>query len=116
MVGNGVGAKNGILFKTAVCLENAGKTQIVALDKTGTITRGEPCITDIIPVSSASDEELLSYAVSLEHGSEHPLAKAIVEKGSELNVSAFGVQNFKALLGNGVTAEVEGKNLYGGSP
>ena len=115
MVGNGVGAKNGILFKTAVCLENAGKTQIVALDKTGTITRGEPCITDIIPVSSASDEELLSYAVSLEHGSEHPLAKAIVNYAEEKNIASFAVEDFEILPGNGLAAKYCGEELVGGN-
>ena len=115
MVGNGVGAKNGILFKTAVCLENAGKTQIVALDKTGTITRGEPCITDIIPVSSASDEELLAYAVSLEHGSEHPLAKAIVNYAEEKNIAYFSVEDFEILPGNGLAAKYCGEELAGGN-
>ena len=115
MVGNGVGAKNGILFKTAVCLENAGKTQIVALDKTGTITRGEPCITDIIPVSSANDEELLSYAVSLEHGSEHPLAKAIVNYAEEKNIASFAVEDFEILPGNGLAAKYCGEELVGGN-
>ncbi len=115
MVGNGVGAKNGILFKTAVCLENAGKTQIVALDKTGTITRGEPCVTDVIPVCAASDEELVSYAAALEHGSEHPLAKAIVNYAKEKCISVFAVENFKVLPGNGLVAKYSGNELAGGN-
>ncbi len=115
MVGNGVGAKNGILFKTAVCLENAGKTQIVALDKTGTITRGEPCVTDVIPVCAASEEELVSYAAALEHGSEHPLAKAIVKYAKEKCVSVFAVEDFKALPGNGLIANYSGNELAGGN-
>ena len=114
MVGNGVGAKNGILFKTAVSLEETGKANIVVLDKTGTITKGQPKVTDIIPISS-TENELLSVAYSLEIKSEHPLAKAIVEKGNELNISVIDVQNFKALSGNGVTAELNGKTVYGGS-
>lgn len=114
MVGNGVGAKNGILFKTAVSLEETGKANIVVLDKTGTITKGQPKVTDIIPISS-TENELLSAAYSLEIKSEHPLAKAIVEKGKELNISVIDVQNFKALSGNGVTAELNGKTVYGGS-
>ncbi len=114
MVGNGVGAKNGILFKTAVSLEETGKANIVVLDKTGTITKGQPKVTDIIPISS-TENELLSAAYSLEIKSEHPLAKAIVEKGNELNISVIDVQNFKALSGNGVTAKLNGKTVYGGS-
>ncbi len=114
MVGNGVGAKNGILFKTAVSLEETGKANIVVLDKTGTITKGQPKVTDIIPINS-TENELISLAYSLEMKSEHPLAKAIVEKGNELNISAIDVQNFKALSGNGVTAELNEKTLYGGS-
>ncbi len=114
MVGNGVGAKNGILFKTAVSLEETGKANIVVLDKTGTITKGQPKVTDIIPINS-TENELLSVAYSLEIKSEHPLAKAIVEKGNELNISVIDVQNFQALSGNGVTAELNGKTVYGGS-
>ncbi len=114
MVGNGVGAKNGILFKNAVSLEETGKANIVVLDKTGTITKGQPKVTDIIPINS-TENELLSAAYSLEIKSEHPLAKAIVEKGKELNISVIDVQNFKALSGNGVTAELNGKTVYGGS-
>ena len=115
MVGNGVGAKNGILFKTAVSLEQAGKTQIVALDKTGTITKGEPQVTDIIPADNVTESELLSLAVSLEAKSEHPLAKAINVYGSEHGVTAQNVENFKVLSGNGLTATVSGETLYGGS-
>ena len=115
MVGNGVGAKNGILFKTAVSLEQAGKTQIVALDKTGTITKGEPQVTDIIPADNVTESELLSLAVSLEAKSEHPLAKAINVYGSEHGITAQNVENFKALSGNGLTATVSGETLYGGS-
>lgn len=114
MVGNGVGAKNGILFKTAVSLEETGKANIVVLDKTGTITMGKPKVTDIIPIN-ATENELLEFAYSLEKKSEHPLAKAIVEKGNELDISANDVQNFKALSGNGITAELKGKTVYGGS-
>ena len=114
MVGNGVGAKNGILFKTAVSLEETGKANIVVLDKTGTITKGQPKVTDIISINS-TESELINLAYSLELKSEHPLARAIVEKGNELNVAAFDVQNFKVLSGNGVTAEIDGKAIYGGS-
>ncbi len=114
MVGNGVGAKNGILFKTAVSLEETGRANTVVLDKTGTITEGKPKVTDIIPIN-ATENELLSLAYSLEMKSEHPLAKAIVEKGNEKQISISDVQNFKALSGNGVTAELNGKSIYGGS-
>ena len=115
MVGNGVGAKNGILFKTAVSLEQAGKTQIVALDKTGTITKGEPQVTDIVPADNVSENELLSIAVSLEAKSEHPLAKAINIYGTEHGITAVNVDNFKVLSGNGLTATVDGGTLFGGS-
>ena len=114
MVGNGVGAKNGILFKTAVSLEETGKANIVVLDKTGTITMGKPEVTDIVPIN-ATEKDLLEFAYSLEIKSEHPLAKAIIEKGNELNISAIDVQNFKALSGNGIAAELNGKTVYGGS-
>ena len=114
MVGNGVGAKNGILFKTAVSLEEAGRVNTVVLDKTGTITLGQPKVTDVIPINT-TEEQLLNFAYSLEVKSEHPLAKAIVNKGEEIGVTATEVQNFKALSGNGVTAELNGKALYGGS-
>lgn len=115
MVGNGVGAKNGILFKTAIALENAGKTQIVALDKTGTITKGEPAVTDISACEGSSEEELLSYAYSLEKMSEHPLAKAVVKRAEEEGISAFDITEFKALPGNGLTAKCGGGSLAGGS-
>lgn len=115
MVGNGVGAKNGILFKTAVSLEQAGKTQIVALDKTGTITKGEPQVTDIISADGVSESELLSLAVSLEAKSEHPLAKAINDYGAQHAVIVQNVDNFKALSGNGLTATIDNDTLYGGS-
>ncbi len=114
MVGNGVGAKNGILFKTAVSLEETGRINTVVLDKTGTITEGKPKVTDIISIDT-TEEQLLNFAYSLEVKSEHPLAKAIIEKGNELNISATEIENFKALSGNGVTAELQGKILYGGS-
>ena len=115
MVGNGVGAKNGILFKTAVSLEQAGKTQIVALDKTGTITKGEPQVTDIVSADGVSESELLSLAVSLEAKSEHPLAKAINDYGAQHAVTARNVDNFNALSGNGLTATIDNDTLYGGS-
>ena len=113
MVGNGVGAKNGILFKTAVSLEETGKANIVVLDKTGTITKGQPKVTDIIPVNS-TENELIGVAYSLEIKSEHPLAKAVVEKGNELNISPTEITDFKALSGNGVIGRVENKGFYGG--
>ena len=114
MVGNGVGAKNGILFKTAVSLEETGRVNTVVLDKTGTITEGKPKVTDIIPIN-ISENELLSFAYSLEVKSEHPLAKAVVEKGNGLNINATEIDNFTSLAGNGITAELKGKTLYGGS-
>ena len=114
MVGNGVGAKNGILFKTAVSLEETGGANTVVLDKTGTITEGKPKVTDIIPINT-TENELLSLAFSLEIKSEHPLAKAIVQKGEETSVTRAEVQKFKALSGNGVTGELNGQTLYGGS-
>ena len=115
MVGNGMGAKNGILFKTAVSLEETGKTQIVALDKTGTITQGEPKVTDMIPLSGRSDTELLTIAYTLEKKSEHPLAKAITKRAEQEGLSATEVENFHALPGNGIHAMLNGKALYGGS-
>ncbi|MBQ7655549.1 MAG: heavy metal translocating P-type ATPase [Clostridia bacterium] len=115
MVGNGLGAKHGILFKTAVSLEEAGKTEIVALDKTGTITEGQPRVTDLLPVENITKEELLSAAFALEQKSEHPLAKAIVAYGNEQNLSAPEVSGFSALPGNGLTAELNGDKLIGGS-
>ena len=115
MVGNGVGAKNGILFKTAVSLEEAGKVDIVALDKTGTITTGQPKVTDILPVDGISEQELLETAFSLEKKSEHPLAKAIVEYGEEKNFTVSGVDNFKAVPGNGLTGTLNEETLIGGN-
>ena len=104
MVGNGVGAKNGILFKTAASLEAAGKIQIVALDKTGTITAGEPDVTDIIPVAAKDANELLEIAYTLERKSEHPLAKAVLKKAEELNMSPREVTDFAAVAGNRLSA------------
>ena len=115
MVGNGMGAKNGILFKTAVSLEKTGKTQIVALDKTGTITQGEPRVTDMIPASGRSEKELLSIAYALEKKSEHPLARAITQRAEQEGLTAGAVEQFKALPGNGLTASLDGAVLLGGS-
>ena len=111
MVGNGVGAKNGILFKTAVSLEEAGKVDIVALDKTGTITTGQPKVTDILPVDGISEQELLETAFSLEKKSEHPLAKAIVEYGDEKKFTVPVVEDFQAVPGNGLTGTLNNKHL-----
>ena len=115
MVGSGLGAKNGILFKTAASLEETGRIEIVALDKTGTITSGEPKVTDILPAEGVSAEELLRLANTLERRSEHPLAKAILEYAKEQNVSAEEVADFQALPGNGLTARLDGKALCGGN-
>ena len=115
MVGNGMGAKNGILFKTAVSLEKAGKAQIVALDKTGTITRGEPRVTDLHPVNGVSEQELLSVAYALEKKSEHPLARAIHQKAEEEGLKVEEVEQFRALPGNGLTALLGNTLLLGGS-
>ena len=115
MVGNGVGAKNGILFKTASALEQTGKAQIAALDKTGTITRGEPEVTDILPADGVSAEFLLSAAYSLEKKSEHPLAKAILKSAEEKGMTAEEVSDFEALPGNGLRAVIHGKALSGGN-
>lgn len=115
MVGNGVGARQGILFKTAVSLEEAGKVDIVALDKTGTITNGQPKVTDILPVDGISEQELLETAFSLEKKSEHPLAKAIVEYGEEKNFTVSVVDNFKAVPGNGLTGTLNEETLMGGN-
>ena len=114
MVGSGVGAKNGILFKTAVSLENAGKTEIAALDKTGTITKGQPTVTDIIPAENVSETELLTLAYSLEKLSGHPLATAVVKKAEEMNITAFEVTDFTAHSGSGITARLDGKRLSAG--
>ena len=116
MVGNGIGAKNGILFKNAVSLEETGKTNIVALDKTGTVTAGEPEVTDIIPSERFTEEELLELACSLETKSEHPLAKAVVGKAEASGIKPSNVSDFKALAGNGITASLnDGSILTGGS-
>ncbi len=115
MVGNGVGAKNGILFKTAVSLETAGRIQIVALDKTGTITAGEPRVTDIIPLGDENELSLLKKAASLEKPSEHPLAKAIVAAQEEKNTGFFAVSDFSVLPGNGLHATLEDSSVLGGS-
>lgn len=114
MVGNGIGARNGILFKTAVSLEEAGKTEIIALDKTGTITSGEPRVTDII-TNNISEEELIKLAVSLESKSEHPLAKAILFKADEMKLKPDEVMDFKVLAGNGLTAKLNGTTIAVGN-
>ena len=115
MVGNGMGAKNGILFKTAVSLEETGKIQIVALDKTGTITSGQPEVTDILPAEGITRKELLTLAYALEKKSEHPLAKAILEEAFALGLTAPEVTDFQALTGNGLSAALGSDNLIGGS-
>ena len=115
MVGNGMGAKNGILFKTAVSLEEAGKIQIVALDKTGTITKGEPQVTDLVPAEGISEKELLTYAYALEKKSEHPLAKAILARAEEQQITTQEVSDFQALPGNGLRAVLNNEVLTGGS-
>ena len=115
MVGNGMGAKNGILFKTAVSLEEAGKAQIVALDKTGTITSGEPKVTDLLPADGVTERELLEEAYALESRSEHPLARAILLRAEEEQLTAQSVSDFTALPGNGLSAVRGGKTLIGGS-
>lgn len=114
MVGNGMGARKGILFKTASSLEVAGKIQIAVLDKTGTITKGEPKVTDVIPFE-ITENELLKYAYSIEVKSEHPLAKAIIVKAEELSLNPYEVTDFKAESGNGLSAEYNGKRIIGGS-
>ena len=115
MVGNGMGAKNGILFKTAVSLEEAGKVQIVALDKTGTITSGQPEVTDLLPADGISETEVLTTAFALEKKSEHPLAKAILEHAENLHLTAPEVSDFHALPGNGLSAVLNNETLIGGS-
>ena len=115
MVGNGMGARNGIMFKTAVSLEETGKMQIVALDKTGTITSGEPKVTDIIPAAGVTEDTLLKCAYALENKSEHPLARAILENAKEENAGIEEVTGFQALRGNGLTAILDGHTLYGGN-
>ena len=116
MVGNGMGAKNGIMFKTAVSLEETGKTQIVALDKTGTITSGEPKVTDIIPAASVTESELLAYACALEKKSEHPLARAIIARAEEEKINgSLETEDFHAVPGNGLTGRLNGSGLAGGN-
>ena len=115
MVGNGMGAKNGVLFKTSEALENTGKVQIIALDKTGTITAGRPEVTDIWPSEGITEEELLRTAYSLEKKSEHPLARAIVAKGEAAQISPDEADGFKALVGNGLEGNINGAVVHGGS-
>ena len=115
MVGNGLGAKNGILFKTAVSLEETGKTEIVALDKTGTITTGEPRVTDVLPADGLTESALLALAAALEQRSEHPLARAIMLRAEEDKLSVSEVSDFRALPGNGLTATLNDEELLGGS-
>ena len=115
MVGNGMGAKNGVLFKTSEALENAGKVQIIALDKTGTITAGKPQVTDMIPAEGVTEEELLESAYALERKSEHPLARAIVEAAQAKKLTGQEVTDFEALAGHGLTGCLQGHLLYGGS-
>ena len=110
-----MGAKHGIMFKTAVSLEETGKTEIIALDKTGTITKGEPTVTDTVASQSSSEEELLLAAYTLERKSEHPLAKAILSYGDEKQLKKQEVEQFQALPGNGLSALLNGKKLYGGN-
>ncbi len=115
MVGNGVGARNGILFKTSAALEEAGRIQIAALDKTGTLTRGEPEVTDIIPAAGIGESELLQTALDLEANSEHPLAKAVLERAQRMQLQPAAVEQFAALPGNGLSAVRSGETLCGGS-
>ena len=115
MVGNGVGAKNGILFKTAVSLEQTGKTNIVVLDKTGTITEGAPKVTDLVPEQGISEEELLALSLALEAKSEHPLAKAILAEGEKKGLTPANLEDFEALPGNGLRGKLAGEELLGGS-
>ena len=115
MVGNGLGAKNGILFKTAASLEAAGRTRIVALDKTGTITSGEPKVTDLLPADGVTENELLTLAAALESRSEHPLAKAVLAYADEQKLGAPAVTDFAALPGNGLAAKMDGVEIFGGN-
>ncbi len=115
MAGNGLGARNGILFKTSEALENAGKTEVIALDKTGTITSGEPAVTDLLPAEGISEKELLTAAFSLEQKSEHPLAKAIVDKAGQEQIAAEEAEDFLAKPGSGLEAVVSGRHLHGGN-
>ena len=115
MVGNGMGAKNGILFKTSEALESAGRTEIVALDKTGTITSGQPVVTDIYAADGVTEKELLDKAAALEGKSEHPLARAVMAKAEEDGLTVEEVEDFKAEVGSGLTATLHGHVLYGGN-
>lgn len=115
MVGSGMGARNGILFKNASALENAGRTRLAALDKTGTITKGEPKVTDIIPAQGFSENELIRLAYSLEVKSEHPLARAVTEYAEKMKLTAYETENFAVAAGNGISGTVSGKNAVGGS-
>lgn len=115
MVGNGVGAKKGILFKTAEAIEKAGRIKIVALDKTGTVTKGEPEVTDVFTAENISEKELLSLAVSLEAKSEHPLARAVTAYGISRSVEAYDVTDFESVTGKGLKGKLDGKDIYGGS-
>ena len=115
MVGNGIGARRGILFKTAVSLETTGKVQIAALDKTGTITKGDPKVTDVIPAQGISEKELMTYAYSLESMSGHPLAKAVVAAAEERGLETMDISDFRILPGSGLSAMLDGEALYGGS-
>ena len=115
MVGNGLGAKNGILFKTAASLEAAGRTQIVALDKTGTITSGEPKVTDILPAEGVTESELLTLAASLEQKSEHPLAKAVLAYAETETIACPDITDFTALPGNGLSSKLDGMEIFGGN-
>ena len=115
MVGNGIGAKNGIMFKTAVSLEETGKTEIIALDKTGTVTTGEPSVTDLLPAEGVSEEELLFYAASLEQKSEHPLAFAVLKYAEKQQLKTKDVSEFAAVAGNGLGGTLQGERLWGGN-
>ena len=115
MVGNGVGARNGILFKTAVSLEEAGKVDVIALDKTGTITSGKPVVTDILPAENVERNELLSLAFALEKKSEHPLARAIIACGETEDIEPLEAEEFHAVVGNGLTGKIDGRSTYGGN-
>ncbi len=115
MVASGVGAKNGILFKTAASLEETGRVKTVVLDKTGTITSGEPVVTDLLPVDGVTENALMTFAASLEKMSEHPLAKAVKRYGTEHGVKTHAVEEFEALPGNGLKGVLDGKALYGGN-
>lgn len=115
MVGSGKGAKNGILFKTAESLEQTGKADIIALDKTGTITEGKPVVTDVVPMTSVSEDELLSYAYSLEKRSEHPLAKAIVEYAKECDIEILEVSDFQSITGKGLSGKIDTLSIFAGN-